>query len=163
MSRRLTHLLGRSKYEPQWVRLLWLFCLRSMVAEKTQYGLQTAFSNIERLHHSVTSAGNPIAMDLKTRYVVKGINKEQVIDSKVLIFYNESTGKISKVEDKWDGNLPESSFKDVSSLSQLLSPWWWLRWYEAWAFWAWSFVWYTRPWEVRGGAHLLLLLLLPPK
>ena len=53
-------------------------------------------------------------MDLKTRYVVKGINKEQTIESKVNIFYNEATGKITKVEDKWDGQLPDSSFRDVS-------------------------------------------------
>lgn len=54
-------------------------------------------------------------MDLKTRYVVKGINKEQTIESKVNIFYDESTGLISKVEDKWGGKLPDSGFKDVSS------------------------------------------------
>jgi hypothetical protein len=59
----LTHAEGRKQYEAQW------------------YGLQTAFSEIERLHHSVTSAGNPITMDLKTRYKVKGIGKEAVIES----------------------------------------------------------------------------------
>lgn len=82
---------GRGQYEPQW------------------YGLQTAFSAIERLHHSVTSSGNPISMDLKTRYKVKGIGKEQVISSKVNIFVDEKTGLIKKVEDKWDGNLPDDS------------------------------------------------------
>jgi hypothetical protein len=79
-----------------------------------QYGLQTAFSEIERLHHQVKSAGNPITFDLKTRYVVKGINKEQTIESEVDIFYDESSGKITKVQDKWGGQLPDSSFKDVS-------------------------------------------------
>ncbi|EME85129.1 uncharacterized protein MYCFIDRAFT_187841 [Pseudocercospora fijiensis CIRAD86] len=84
----LTVATGRKQFEPQW------------------YGLQTAFSEIERLHHEVTSSGNPIEMDLKTRYVVKGIGKEQVVESKVLIFTEGE--KISKVQDKWDGKLPES-------------------------------------------------------
>ncbi|MDI1492035.1 MAG: hypothetical protein OHK93_003246 [Ramalina farinacea] len=91
----ITIAAGRAKYEPQW------------------YGLQTAFSEIERLHHEVTSAGNPIEMDLKTRYVVKGINKEQTISSKITIAYDKDTSKITKVQDKWDGNLPDSSFKDA--------------------------------------------------
>ncbi|KAL9132557.1 MAG: hypothetical protein Q9175_006267 [Cornicularia normoerica] len=85
---------GRNRYEPQW------------------YGLQAAFSEIERLHHEVTSGGNPITMDLRTRYVVKGIGKEQIIDSKINIFHDE-TYKIKKVEDKWDGKLPDSSFQNV--------------------------------------------------
>jgi len=86
---------SRKKYEAQW------------------YGLQTAFSSIEQLHHQVTSGGNPITMDLKTRYVVKGINKEQEINSVVTIAYDAASGKITKVQDKWDGQLPDSSFKDA--------------------------------------------------
>ena len=120
---------GRKQFEPQW------------------YGLQTAFSEIERLHHEVTSSGNPIEMDLKTRYVVKGIGKEQTISSKINIFVDGD--KISKMEDKWDGKLPESSFTDVSSPLTLLNPFWWLRYAEGWAFWGWSFVWETRVWNVR--------------
>lgn len=38
----ITKAVGRKQFEPQW------------------YGLQSAFSEIERLHHEVTSAGNPI-------------------------------------------------------------------------------------------------------
>ncbi|MCJ1314493.1 hypothetical protein MMC25_008175 [Agyrium rufum] len=91
----ITVAAGRKKYEPQW------------------YGLQTAFSEIERLHHEVTSAGNPIEMDMRTRYVVKGISKEQIIDSKIRIAYDKTSGKITKVEDKWDGQLPDSSFKNA--------------------------------------------------
>ncbi|KAL9075859.1 MAG: hypothetical protein Q9161_001252 [Pseudevernia consocians] len=91
----ITKAVGRKQYEPQW------------------YGLQAAFSEIERLHHEVTSGGNPIAMDLRTRYVVKGIGKEQTIDSKINIFYDKATGKITKVEDKWDGKLPDSSFQNA--------------------------------------------------
>ena len=85
---------GRKEFEAQW------------------YGLQTAFSEIERLHHQVTSGGNPIEMDLKTRYVVKGIGKEQVIESVVRIFTEGE--RISKVEDRWNGKLPESAVADVS-------------------------------------------------
>lgn len=91
----ITKAVGRKQYEPQW------------------YGLQAAFSEIERLHHEVTSGGNPISMDLRTRYVVKGIGKEQTIDSKINIFYDKATGKITKVEDKWDGKLPDSSFQNA--------------------------------------------------
>ncbi|KAL9094443.1 MAG: hypothetical protein Q9165_003293 [Trypethelium subeluteriae] len=86
---------GRKQYEPQW------------------YGLQTAFSEIERLSHSVTSNGNPISMNLKTRYVVKGINKEQTIESVVNIFTTADGSKIEKVEDKWGGKLPESGFQNA--------------------------------------------------
>lgn len=113
-----------------------------------QYGLQSAFKEIERLGHEVTDAGNPISMNLKTRYVVKMIGKEQIIDSKIHIFYDKSSGKITKVEDKWDGKMPDSSFVNVS-LGQLLSPWWWVHYGEGWLWWGWSFTWYTWWWQVR--------------
>ncbi|KAF2003610.1 hypothetical protein P154DRAFT_486218 [Amniculicola lignicola CBS 123094] len=90
----LTIAQGREKYTAQW------------------YGLQQAFSSIERLHHSVTSAGNPIEMDLKTKYTVKGTGKEQTISSKILIFL-DGEGKIEKLEDKWDGKLPEGSIANA--------------------------------------------------
>lgn len=86
-------------------------------------------------------------MDMKTRYVVKGIGKEQIISS-VINIYLDKQGKIEKVEDKWDGKLPDGAISNVS-LSQLLDPWWWLHYAEAWIFWLWSFVWYTRVWMVR--------------
>ena len=120
---------GRKKYEPQW------------------YGLQAVFKEIERLHHEVTSAGNPISMDLRTRYVLKGISKEQIIDSKINIFYDKASGKITKVEDKWDGNLPDSSFQDVS-FGRLFTSGWWFHYAEGWAWWFWSFTWNTLPWQV---------------
>ena len=118
-----------------------------------QYGLQAAFKEIERLHHEVTDAGNPISMDLKTRYVVKGIGKEQTIASKIQIFYDKSTGKITQVQDKWDGNLPDSTFTNVS-VEQLLNPWWYVHYAEGWAWWGWSFTWNTWWWQVRGGCLL---------
>jgi len=51
-------------------------------------------------------------MNLKTRYVVKGIGKEQTISSVVNIF-TDSNGKIEKVEDKWDGKLPDGPFSNA--------------------------------------------------
>lgn len=126
----ITIAAGREKYEPQW------------------YGLRAAFSEIERLSHEVKSGGNPITMEMKTRYVVKGIGKEQTIASVVNIFFDEGSGKITKVEDKWNGSLPEGSIANVS-FSQVVSPVWWVNYWLAWGFWVWSFVWYTRIWRVR--------------
>jgi hypothetical protein len=94
-------------------------------------------------------------MDLKTRYVVKGIGKEQVISSKILI--HTQADKITKVEDKWDGNLPEGSIAQVSGLSQLFNPLWWIKYTECWAFWLWSFTWETSVWRVRRGLLLWCL------
>jgi len=85
---------GRDKYSAQW------------------YGLQSAFSEIERLNHQVKDAGNPILMDLRTRYVIKGLGKEQLIQSEVAI-HLDAEGKIAKVEDKWDGKLPDSSIANA--------------------------------------------------
>ncbi|CZT14868.1 uncharacterized protein RCC_00805 [Ramularia collo-cygni] len=86
---------GRKQYEPQW------------------YGLQSAFSEIERKSHEVTSAGNPIEMDMTTRYVVKGINVEKVIVSKILVYLDDAGEKIVKVEDKWNGNMPTSAIANA--------------------------------------------------
>ncbi|EMC98487.1 hypothetical protein BAUCODRAFT_66485 [Baudoinia panamericana UAMH 10762] len=89
----LTIAEGRKQYSAQW------------------YGLQTAFSEIERLGHEVKSNGNPITMDLDTRYVIKGIGKEQKIHSLVEIYHEG--GKITKVADKWDGKLPDSTISNA--------------------------------------------------
>jgi len=126
----LTIAEGRDKFAAQW------------------YGLQQAFSEIERLNHQVKDAGNPILMDLRTKYVIKGIGKEQTIQSLVAI-HLDGEGKIQKVEDKWDGKLPEGSISQVSSVFQLLSPVWWVGYGGAWAFWVWSLTWETRVWRVR--------------
>jgi hypothetical protein len=53
-------------------------------------------------------------IDLKTRYVIKGVGKEQIVSSVVAI-HLDGEGKIQKVEDKWDGKLPEGSIANVSS------------------------------------------------
>ena len=55
-------------------------------------------------------------MDLKTRYVIKGINKEQVVSSVVAI-HLDGEGKIQKVQDKWDGKLPDGAIANVSCKS----------------------------------------------
>ena len=91
----LTIAEGRKQYQAQW------------------YGLAQVFSKIERLGCNVTSGGNPIEMDLKTKYTVKGVGMEQVIESKVLIHTDAAGEKIVKVEDKWDGKLPDGVFTNV--------------------------------------------------
>jgi len=58
-------------------------------------------------------------MNLSTRYVVKGIGKEQKIDSVILI-HHDGNGKIEKVEDKWNGELPDSTFSNVSFQNELV-------------------------------------------
>lgn len=92
-------------------------------------------------------------MDLKTRYVVKGIGKEQTISSVVNVFTTADGSKIEKVEDKWDGKLPDSGFQNVSlsdmrSWLALASPWEWFKYWQGWAWWTWSQVWWTTPWLV---------------
>lgn len=138
---------GRKQYEPQWYVSLFSHICVFEDADICRYGLQTAFSEIERLSYQVTSSGNPITLDMKTRYVVKGINKEQTIASVINIF-TTSDGKIEKVQDKWDGELPDSAIKNVS-FRKAINPFWWMNYAIGWMFWAWSFVWYTRVWMVR--------------
>ena len=52
-------------------------------------------------------------MDLSNSYTVKGIKKEQTINSVVRIHVDEE-GKIDRVEDRWNGNLPEGAVSGVS-------------------------------------------------
>ncbi|KAI9892518.1 MAG: hypothetical protein M1814_001475 [Vezdaea aestivalis] len=86
---------GRAEFEPQW------------------YGLKTAFSSIQPLKQLVTSSGNPITLDMKTTYKVKGIGTEHTIESTVLIHVDEAEGKITHVQDKWDGKLPEGAIANA--------------------------------------------------
>ncbi|KAI0151186.1 hypothetical protein BJ166DRAFT_501326 [Pestalotiopsis sp. NC0098] len=76
------------------------------------YGLPAVFSPIKIQSHKVLSSGNPIELELSNKYVVKGIKKEQVMDSKVKI-YTGSDGKIEKVEDRWNDNLPEGGVSEA--------------------------------------------------
>ena len=90
------------------------------------YGLPTVFNPINLVSHTVTSAGNPIEIDLRNKYTIKGIKKEQEIHSKVKIFVDDDTGvsggsgnvssgtgKISMVEDRWNDKLPEGVISQV--------------------------------------------------
>ncbi|KAE9376412.1 hypothetical protein N431DRAFT_479682 [Stipitochalara longipes BDJ] len=101
----LTKAEGRKQYEAQW------------------YGLKAAFSEIEQLSQSVTSSGNPITMDLKTRYKVKGIGSEQIIESVIKIHTDAQGERITKVEDKWNGDIPEGAFaKAFRNLNSVVVP-----------------------------------------
>lgn len=61
-------------------------------------------------------------MNLKNRYVVKGIGKEQTIASVVNIFVGKD-GKIEKLQDKWDGKLPDSFFSNaLRNLNSVIVP-----------------------------------------
>lgn len=103
----LTNAEGRKQYAPQW------------------YGLQKAFSNIERLGGQVTSSENPIEMDLKTRYTIAGIGSQSTVDSKIKI-WTDGAGedmKIKKVEDRWDDKLSDTTFKNaLRNLNSVIIP-----------------------------------------
>ncbi|KAF2830809.1 hypothetical protein CC86DRAFT_391629 [Ophiobolus disseminans] len=85
---------GREKFSAQW------------------YGLRKVFSDIERINHMVQDAGNPMLVDLRTKYVVKGIGMEEMVQSVVAV-YLDGEGKIERVEDRWDGKLPEGSISEA--------------------------------------------------
>jgi len=93
----LTIARGFDKYAAQW------------------YGLPTVFNPIQILSHKVTSAKNPIEMELRNKYTIKGFGYDQTIDSTVLIHMG-SDGKIDKVEDKWNGELPSGPVSEVRDL-----------------------------------------------
>ncbi|KAG0649668.1 hypothetical protein D0Z07_3941 [Hyphodiscus hymeniophilus] len=98
----ITKAQGRKQYQAQW------------------YGLVAAFSSITPHSHSVTSAGNPITMDLKTTYKVKGLGTEKTIESVIKITTDASGEKITSVEDRWNGNIPEgpvtTAFRNLNSV-----------------------------------------------
>lgn len=85
------------------------------------YGLPALFRPIQLQQHRVTTAGNPIELEMSNKYVVKGIKKEQVMNSVVRIFLG-ADGKVDKVEDRWNGKLPEGAISDVSSDDDRVSP-----------------------------------------
>lgn len=84
----LTIAEGRKQYEAQW------------------YGLKASMSEIQQQHFDIVKGGNPIELSLKTLYKVKGLGKEQVIDSRILVHLTSDGQRISKVEDKWNGEVP---------------------------------------------------------
>lgn len=65
---------------------------------------------------------------MSNKYVVKGINQEKVMNSVVRIHVG-ADGKIEKVEDRWNGELPSGAISDVSNPSNwTLSPFAGVRW-----------------------------------
>lgn len=126
----LTKAQGRKQYQAQW------------------YGLKAAFSEIHQLEQKVTSAGNPITLDLKTKYKLKGLGTEKIIESVIKIHTDAEGKRIVGVEDRWNGEIPEGAFAKVGVLD-LFNPLWWTRSAEMVGFWGWSLVWWSRSWEVR--------------
>jgi hypothetical protein len=92
-------------------------------------------------------------MDLKTRYKVKGVGSEQTIESVIKIHTTPSGDRITQVEDRWNGNIPEGAFAKVR-LFQLLNPFWWVENAGIVGYWCWSLVWWTQPWELSGEKFL---------
>ncbi|KAK1974174.1 hypothetical protein LZ30DRAFT_741262 [Colletotrichum cereale] len=76
------------------------------------YGLPALFNPIKIQSHTVTSAGNPIELELKNSYTVKGVKTEQTMESVVQIEVGDD-GKITKVNDKWNNNLPDGAFSQA--------------------------------------------------
>lgn len=70
---------------------------------------------------------------MSTLYKVKGIGKETTINSKINIFVED--GKISRVEDKWDGKLPDSSIANVrKNWTNAVSPIFWSNYAFGWCY-----------------------------
>jgi hypothetical protein len=95
----LAHAVGRKQFEAQW------------------YGLAKAFSAIDLLSHSVTSAGNPIEVETRIRYTVKGLGTSKEIASTVAVELGRGPDaeRIVAVRDRWGGGeLPDGPFAMVS-------------------------------------------------
>ncbi|KAI1212129.1 uncharacterized protein F4807DRAFT_458332 [Annulohypoxylon truncatum] len=76
------------------------------------YGLPALFNPIQIQSHSVKSAGNPIEVELTNKYTLKGIGTAQTINSVVRIDVGQS-GKIERVEDRWNDKLPDGVISDA--------------------------------------------------
>lgn len=68
----------------------------------------------------MTSSGNPITLDARTRYKVKGIGSEKTMESEIRITTDAAGDKIVRVEDRWNGELPEgavaTAFRNLNSV-----------------------------------------------
>jgi len=104
----ITIATGRKQYEAQW------------------YGLKATMSDIIQEEVAIKKVGNPMELHLKTKYKVKAVGKEQVIESTVLMHTtDEGEGaKITKVEDKWGGTAPPEGFfaKAMRNLNSVTVP-----------------------------------------
>jgi hypothetical protein len=100
----LTIANGRQQYEAQW------------------YGVVAKMSEVKQEEAEIVSVGNPIELRLKDRYTIKGIGKEQLIDSSVLVYLTPEGDKVTKVVDRWDGQVPpDGFFAKVSVINQSTS------------------------------------------
>lgn len=81
------------------------------------YGLAALFKPIQIQEYQVVSSGNPLDIEMSTKYVLKGIRKEQLINSIVRISIGQD-GKIERVEDRWNDKLPEGGISEVSEVNQ---------------------------------------------
>jgi hypothetical protein len=86
-------------------------------------------------------------MDLKTRYKIKGLGTEKTIESVIKIFTDEKGEKITQVEDRWNGNIPDGAFAKVG-ISQLITPFWWINACGIIEFWIFCSLCWVKPWEV---------------
>jgi len=96
------------------------------------YGLASLFKPIDLLEHRVVSDKNPIEIEMRTRYTLKAVKKATEIKSVVKIWVGDGTesdlgvkekegvpnaegdrGKIVRVEDLWNGKLPEGVFSEA--------------------------------------------------
>ena len=50
-------------------------------------------------------------MDMKTEYTVKGLGVKKIIESKIHIY--TQADKITKLQDKWGGTLPDNAFQNI--------------------------------------------------
>lgn len=58
---------------------------------------------------------------MSTKYKLKGVGTEKTINSKIKIF--TEAGKISEVQDRWDGELPDGIFaKAMRNLNSVTVP-----------------------------------------
>lgn len=127
---------GRDRFAAQW------------------YGLASLFSPIQIQSHRVVSGGNPIEVELTNKYVVASkvplaSGKEQVISSRVLIHTDD--GKIARVEDKWDDDLPAGAVSQVGDILPLALLRGLARTGVAWGWWAFMNASWWRPFLVREG------------
>ncbi|KAG9792197.1 hypothetical protein KCU88_g911, partial [Aureobasidium melanogenum] len=84
----LTIAEGRKQYEAQW------------------YGVVATMSDVKQEFAEIVSLGNPIELHLKDRYTIKGVGKEELIDSSVLVYLTDDGQKVKKVVDRWGGEMP---------------------------------------------------------
>ncbi|EGZ77038.1 hypothetical protein NEUTE2DRAFT_78059 [Neurospora tetrasperma FGSC 2509] len=90
----ITTAQGYNRYAAQW------------------YALAQVLGPVKIQSHEVVSSGSPIEVKLHNRYTLPPINKTQDIHSLVKIWV-DGNGKIARVEDRWDGELPDGALNEA--------------------------------------------------